>query len=262
MWQDAIEKAPNNARAMYNLGNVYLKAGLFNKALSLYVRSEQLSDTAPLPRIAQSAAINGVGSVYLLTDRPEQAIPFFKKTLNLDPSYNLARFNMTLALLSLQKWQEAQDNVELLLKSDKNNADYHYLYNIIILNKEIDVTAPMQLLGDLTDLSPTNANLRLLMAITYKNSGNYKEALKYLNAYDSIMSRNMSSKLAFLDIYTRQNNIPAKNRLVSEIVTNFSVQEIETGLSSPIIMGMEIFSADKLRKIINGYAESTTSMHQ
>ena len=254
LWLDTIKKAPLSARASFNLGKSYLKGGQYDDALQFFVRAEQLSDTAPTPHSSRIWAINGIGSVYLLTDRPEQAVTFFERTLEIEPLYSAARYNLVLALFSLHKWEEAQNHLQLLLNTDQNNTDYLYMDNLIRINTNNPIVTLSTTLRKSLNSNPINTNLLLLTAISYKNINQYEEALKYLHRYDEIIPGQIRVKIAIVEIDHLQNNYQDRDILLNEIITRFTRKEIEDSLNNNQIMRMPIFSSDKMRGLIDSFS--------
>jgi len=260
---DTFEKSPNNARTSNNLANEYLKEGLYDHALRLYTNAKIHASTSPTPRATEICALNGIGSTYLLSDHPQEAVVFLKEALNLDHTNNIVRLNLAIAFLSLHNYSEAQRQTNTLLESDNQNSDYRYLQEILELQNPSSQNISNIDLDDLSSLTPSNGNLQLLLAVIHKDHGNFQESLKYLSRYDNLLPKNITSKLTILDVYILQNDLQNMNKIADDIISNFSANQILNGMNNSIMMGVSLFSTDRIKNtpVFRNFSNNTLFMH-
>jgi len=131
LWQDTVDKAPNQYLALSNLGIEYLDRGKPDKAIRLFVRAielrpdldfkikiylgEALQETHLIDesrfttgkeylRInggstsykSTSVMFNNLGLAYEYLGQPENAITSYTKSLRINPAYDLAWYNLGL----------------------------------------------------------------------------------------------------------------------------------------------------------------------
>jgi len=89
IWEDTIDKRPNNYRAYNCLGTVYWYAGDCERAIDLYDKAIALK-----PDFA--FAYNSRGAAYASKRNYEQAILDFEKAIELNPRYAPALYNLSI----------------------------------------------------------------------------------------------------------------------------------------------------------------------
>ncbi|MBU0676275.1 MAG: tetratricopeptide repeat protein [Proteobacteria bacterium] len=87
LWTDCVQKSPGKARPHNNLGNALMKVGDYNGA-----RREFQAALAIKPDIAET--YNSIGILLYLTQKPDEAIGFFEKSLSLQKNNRGALFNL------------------------------------------------------------------------------------------------------------------------------------------------------------------------
>ncbi|MBF0457425.1 MAG: tetratricopeptide repeat protein [Nitrospirae bacterium] len=122
LYRHALEVDEDNYVAHYNLGTIYLSEGKANEAVTAFRKVIMIKPTYVLPYInlgmvmlfqlqrpeeaiayfykaieldsSSADAYNGAGAALAILKRPRQAIPFFEKALELAPGFELARANL------------------------------------------------------------------------------------------------------------------------------------------------------------------------
>src|SRR5438067_6701631 len=89
--------------------------------------------TSKADTAAEAARLNNLGSAYMNQQLFEKALNAFQQASKLDPKLVTARLNQAVALLNLQRVDEAK---KLLLEVTQTNVkDPHAWYNLGLLNK-------------------------------------------------------------------------------------------------------------------------------
>jgi len=114
--EKVIETDPNNAIANRELGNIYFNDGEFAKAI-------------PLMRLSYKERSDGevafrIGRAYLETGVPDSAIVYLKIAADRNINAAEARGLMARALVANQKFREAQEPLEALVKAQPNNIEF------------------------------------------------------------------------------------------------------------------------------------------
>ena len=103
-------KKIKQARAYRELGEAYLQAGNYTRALKKFLDAEKITSDDPILH-------NDLGLVYMQKDRVNLAILHFQKALELDPDYLFAQNNLGSAWCETKQWDKA---IEIFLKLSDN----------------------------------------------------------------------------------------------------------------------------------------------
>src|ERR1700691_3602754 len=93
-------------------------AGILLAAFGLFATAPQ---TQPKTNPAEAARLNNLGAAYMNQQLFEKALKSFQQAAELDPRLTIARLNEGVALLNLQKIDEAKAALEDALKREKMN---------------------------------------------------------------------------------------------------------------------------------------------
>src|ERR1700730_8105074 len=89
-------------------------AGIALAALGLFATAPQ----TPKPNPAEAARLNNLGAAYMNQQLFEKGLKAFQQAAELDPQLTMARLNEGIALLNLQKVDDAKAALEAALKQD------------------------------------------------------------------------------------------------------------------------------------------------
>lgn len=246
LWKDALSKAPNSARASYNLGNWLLATGRPTEALTLFHRAKTLSDTAPLPMHYRSLSLNGIGAAHLITNEQIKSINYFNDALTIFPNDRMALSNLTLAYIANHKWKLAQENIEKLLNIEKNNSDYIYMNAIINLNSGLFTQINNEIEIILRE-TPKSSNLELMLAASFKKTRQYENAIATLKNYKKKYGDNIILEISLYEIYEKQNDIKLKQTTIEKIIN--MKHDFKNIYNNNLIMGLELYSKNTIDKI-------------
>ena len=112
-YQQAIQKAPGNAVANYNLGNAQFRKNSYDDAVKAYQASVGHSND----KSTRESGFYNAGVAQAKQKKLEESIASWKDALKLDPADQEARENLQKALLELKSKQQ-QDK-----KDDKKDQD-------------------------------------------------------------------------------------------------------------------------------------------
>ncbi len=113
IWQDTIDKAPDNERAHLNLGNALIDCGRSDEALAHYRRALELK-----PDYAE--IYYNLGAALASRGQRDEAIAHYQKALEFKPDYVQASYNLGVALTGCGRLDEAvtQFSKALAIKPD------------------------------------------------------------------------------------------------------------------------------------------------
>jgi tetratricopeptide (TPR) repeat protein len=118
IWQDAVEKRPNNPRAHNNLGNALLHAGKLQEAVGHYEQALRIRPDFIPAQSNLGVALFGLGKI-------QQAIGHYEQALRLKPDYADAHNNLGNALVRLGRLPEAMAHLEQALRLQPDYAEAH-----------------------------------------------------------------------------------------------------------------------------------------
>jgi len=106
--KENLAKQQQQAEALRNLGEAYLRQGDYTAALGQLLKAEAM---APSDYYLQ----NDLGLVYYYKGEPDQAIRYFKKALELKDDYGPARNNLGNAYAEKKEWDSAIEQYKIVI---------------------------------------------------------------------------------------------------------------------------------------------------
>jgi tetratricopeptide (TPR) repeat protein len=113
LWEDVIQKAPNDPYSNFNLGFAYTENGLIDKSKKYYENAVKLK-----PDYAR--AYNNLGCVYGQKGDPDKAIGLLLFALSKEPTLAIAHYNLGLAYILKGLPDKAETHFRTALKLNPN----------------------------------------------------------------------------------------------------------------------------------------------
>ncbi len=171
-YQRAIELQPNDATAHHWLGNDALAAlGRFEEAIAQGKRAVELDPLSPV--------INtDLGTTFYYAHRYEDSARQLRKTLEIDPTFFYAHFNLGIALQAAGDLSGAITEYE----KAKQLSDNTYVSMLCAQAKAYagNKDAALRMLNDLDEISKHREVVGYLRALLYLSLDNKDEALRWL----------------------------------------------------------------------------------
>jgi tetratricopeptide (TPR) repeat protein len=108
LWQDTVNKSPDNLTARGSLGAALAQAGRIPEAIA--------EDEASIRIQPNYLAFNNLGSALISAGRPADAVPRLEESIRLNPAYPDAQLNLGVALELLKRPREALPHYEMALQ--------------------------------------------------------------------------------------------------------------------------------------------------
>ncbi|MCI5123049.1 MAG: hypothetical protein D3925_00870 [Candidatus Electrothrix sp. AR5] len=105
--EDAVKKAPLNARAKLNLAGWYTDQKKYQEALALCEEAEKLSGSEASLNTIVPIARNQKGTIAYELDQPEKAAEYFQQAYSLRKDYTAAAEKLIAVLIELKRYDEA-----------------------------------------------------------------------------------------------------------------------------------------------------------
>jgi len=118
LWEDVVNKVPDNPRAHLDLGLAYMSEDLHDKAIEQYLIALNLK-----PHYAK--AHNNLGNAYWSKGMPDKASEQYRIALNLNPEYAEAYNNLGNIYLSQGLFDKAVEQYRIALELNPDYVDAH-----------------------------------------------------------------------------------------------------------------------------------------
>jgi TolB-like protein/DNA-binding winged helix-turn-helix (wHTH) protein/Tfp pilus assembly protein PilF len=198
-YRRAIELNPNYATAHQWYGEYLALRGRFDEGLE---EMKIARDLDPLSLVI----IKDMGEVYYAAREYDQAIGFYRKALDMDSHFNLARRFLAMAYLQKREFSSAIAELETVTQEEENPdtmAELAYAYALSGRREEAE-----KVLHDLKGISERRSTQAFDYALIYTGLGNKDEAFEWLEmAY-----REHSGPLAGLGVDPRWDSLRADRR--------------------------------------------------
>ena len=189
IWQDTVEKCPNNFRAHGNLGVALARAGRMQEAIGHYQQALQI-----MPEYAD--AHNDLGAALLQQGGFQEARQHCLQALRLKPDDAQAQYNLAEALVGLGRVPEAIDHYQQALRIEPDFAAAHNNLGIALARMG-RLREAMEHWNQALQIAPdfAEAHFNLGLALEYTGRvpeaiGHYEQALRikpdFADAYNSL----------------------------------------------------------------------------
>ncbi len=170
-YRRALELSPNYATAHQWYGEYFSLLGRFDESLA---EMKIARDLDPLSLVI----IKDSGEVYYHARKYDQAIEFYRKALDMDSHFNLARRYLASAYLQKQEFSSAIAELETVTKEEKNHdtlSELAFAYALSGRREEAE-----KILRDMKGMSARPSSQACNYAIVYTGLGNKDKAFEWL----------------------------------------------------------------------------------
>ena len=135
LWADAMSKAPDNARPLAKLGEIYgWRKEKTPRNIEIAVALLQKSLDKESPRTSFKAAIvDNIGKVYANYGMLDKAIVFYKQSLQLNPDFINSRFDLAEALTLEKNFTQALQEITIVISKNDQQSQFFALKGMILL---------------------------------------------------------------------------------------------------------------------------------
>jgi tetratricopeptide (TPR) repeat protein len=119
LWEDVVRKSPRNARAHYNLGNIYMSRSLTNWAIKHY-------QTATVLKPDFTKAYYNLGNVFRTKGNIDMAIQQYESAVWLRTDYAEAQYELGLAYTSKGQVKKAIEHFRAASRFKPDFAEAHF----------------------------------------------------------------------------------------------------------------------------------------
>ena len=137
LWQDAMKKAPGDARPVSSLA-IQLAWGAMPTPLQYDVALAMFQKALVLTKAQKfliSDIFNNIGIIYYHRGEYQKSVEAYQKGLEIDPSFFKMRYDLISSLIMMGKWEEGAEEADRLIADKKIfiKPDYFKLKGFILL---------------------------------------------------------------------------------------------------------------------------------
>jgi tetratricopeptide (TPR) repeat protein len=254
LWEDAIAKAPGRARPAYTLAkNHYNRTGDLGKAKALYNRALYLE--ASTPHTSQAKAFNSLGSIYYQEKNYPKVVEMCRRALAVQPGFESAQFNMTLAWIKMGAWTQAGHMIDQLLARHVKPA-YVNIKGFILL-KQNNPRAAMPFFKKVLQRHPDDPQALLNLGAALHLAGDYAGAEKVLQRLLQRSPKNIVPLLFMIDNRLAAGDVQTAQNYQNQLMHGFSLADISKNLSQ--LPGNPVqppFQATRVNQVLGKYYQA------
>jgi Flp pilus assembly protein TadD len=260
LWEDAMRKAPGRARPAYNLAKYYhLRQGRLDEALQLYRQALTLDSATPA--YSSALALNGMASIYYSRQAPAKALQLCQRALKTYPAFESAAYNSVLALMKMERWQEASHAVDQLLAAKHTRPAYLLLKGAILIRLNRGEKA-LGYLRPALKAAPNNRKVLMNLGLALGLSHHYRQAQWFLNRAIQFSPRDIRPYFYLIAASVKLGQTAEIEQNMVRLFANFSMNTIikrlngsfddpylmppSIGLLTPVIYRHVVKTADEI----------------
>jgi tetratricopeptide (TPR) repeat protein len=228
LWEDAIQKAPERARPVFNLARQYYKrTGQFDVALKLYKKTLDLNSANP--EYTRALAFNGMANVYNLKKQYQKVIDHLQKSLSAYPEFEIAEYNLVLALAKKRQWAQATETVSSLLSKHPDRSYYLYLKGALLNQQKKPQEALIHLRGALRK-APQSKQVLVAIGQAFNMMGQYRRAVWFYRQAWKIGPDDMLIYFCLIESNLKAGDMQKVEKTVERLLAGFSISRIQEQL--------------------------------
>jgi tetratricopeptide (TPR) repeat protein len=206
-FQQALKDDPSSAEALYGLGSAYLNQQKAAEAKESFEGATKLHSSYPdtLPN-----AWNNLGLLAAREGKTAEAIAYFKKALELNPTLFVALENLGNAYRQQKRWNEARDTLEKALSLNADDAEANYSLGMVFAQTN-DTEHAYEYLRKALELRPAYPEALNNLGILYLRTQRRDEAVASFEECIRTSPDFDQSYLNLAQVYALENQ-PAKAR--------------------------------------------------
>ncbi|MCI5196569.1 MAG: hypothetical protein D3919_10135 [Candidatus Electrothrix sp. AW5] len=223
LWNDAIKKAPNSARAARYLGKWYEKLGQDELAYRYLQRSLAYYKTDPRPEYAKRISLNQIGTLHYDRNENEKALSYFNRCLDSNKYTTNCLRNRVLVFLRLNQPEDALRDVEILIHQYPSSVAYRYL-SALASYQDKSFDAALKMLKTIKD--PFNDHqVMQLTGLIFLKKHDYQKSLSFLRRAEEIFP-SLENKINLAVLCYILNQQEVFDKILHVIFKNYPKEEI------------------------------------
>jgi tetratricopeptide (TPR) repeat protein len=229
LWQDAMKKAPLDARPITNLAIQLAWAEnptplQYDVALAMFKKAMTLNTARDF---LVSDIINNIGAIYYHRGEYQKAIATYKKGLEMDPGYLKMRFDLINALVMMGKWEEGSEEADRLIANKKNylKPEYFNVKGFILLWQNQPGDA-MVYFRKALEMETNNPAVLLNSGVALSLKGEWTKAESILKRVATDVTGDLRPVYALIENSVRAGDMPNAEKYAEKMFAEFGIQTI------------------------------------
>jgi Flp pilus assembly protein TadD len=229
LWEDAMQKAPGRARPAYNLAKYhYARQGRLDEALQLY--SQALNLDSATPGYSRALALNGMASIYYSRQVPEKALQLCQRAVEIYPAFESGAYNSVLALMKMERWQEASKSVDQLLTGKQLRPTYLLLKGAILIRLNRGEMA-LGYLRQALKAAPGNRKVLMNIGIALSLGHHYRQAQWFFSRAIQVSPHDIRPYFYLIAASVKSGRTDEIEQNAAKLFSTFSLNAIIAGLN-------------------------------
>jgi protein O-mannosyl-transferase len=186
IWEDVIDKIPENGRARSNLGEVLSGLGRHDEAIAHCEKAVELEPNS-------AKVLNDLGATLAGAGRFDEAIVRYQKALQIKPNFARAHNNLGLALVGRGQIDDALLHYQKALALDRGYADAYYNLANALLQQGKPAEA-IERYRDALNIRPDFAKAHANLGAALAQTGQYDAAIAQFQKALEIQPQNAKTR--------------------------------------------------------------------
>jgi tetratricopeptide (TPR) repeat protein len=173
LFKRAVEVTENNIVGEINLGLAYTNLGNYDLGIA--------HSRAAIRIKPRSMPYNNIGVALVRMGKPDEAVPYYEKALEIDGNSAMAHHNLGYLLFTRRRYTEAAEHFQRAISRDPENADSHYYlaYSLAELGK---IDEAVRHYRQAFFVRPTCDLAHYNLGVILNGRGDYEEAVQEFRA--------------------------------------------------------------------------------
>jgi len=232
LWQDAMKKAPLDARPITNLA-IQLAWGenptplQYDVALAMFKKALTLNTARDF---IVSDIINNIGVIYYHRGEYQKAIDTYQQGLEMDPGFLKMRYDLISSLIMMGKWEEGAMEADRLVANKKNylKPEYLNIKGFILLWQNQPENALVYFQKAL-DMAPANQAVLLNAGVALSLMGEWANAETILKKVVQNTTGDLRPVYALIENSVRAGDMQNAEKYAKRMFAEFGIQTIMDG---------------------------------
>jgi tetratricopeptide (TPR) repeat protein len=229
LWEDEISKHPQLSRPHHNLAWAHHQPrGEYVKALDLYKKALSLKSHS---RFETASTLNNLGRILYLKGDYEQALTYLEQAIKALPQRRLAEYQIVMSLIQLDRWQEAQKQIDTALRHNPEEPFFLKLKGILLSLKDDEKGAAAWLRMSLK-YNPYAIDARAHLSLVLSRMGLYEEAVEVVSGSPANEIGDPLILMALCEIEKHNGNRSRSDEYLNRLIGHQGVENVTNMLLS------------------------------
>ncbi len=247
LWEDAAKKTINSDKPIQMLASISEKEKKYNDALALYEKALKMSSQQQ--KQSKIVCYNNMGNIFLKQKKYDKAKQYFDKVLKINPDYNRALYNKTFVLIEEGNLEDALENINYLIKLEKDNINLLNLKGHILLRgKKYKQVFNVYKKAFNLDSFSTQGMINLSVALILNQ--HYRRAQWFLKIVYTKTPKDLKVIVLLIDSSLKLNNNVMADKYVNVLLTLAPIKKVKETVNLMIYSGLLTEGSSKNIKFV------------